>query len=71
VDLLHALPAVARVELVGLTLDDVEGGTRLTVVEVSLAALARGDATLAPAGTPSPWTPRMAALTSCLAGACS
>jgi uncharacterized protein YndB with AHSA1/START domain len=55
--------------LVELTLDDVEGGTRLTVLEVSLAAVRRGDATLAPASAPSAWTPRMAKLAACFVGA--
>jgi uncharacterized protein YndB with AHSA1/START domain len=55
--------------LVELTLDDVEDGTRVTVVEVRTAALRAGDARLAPAGTPSPWAPRMAALTACFATA--
>lgn len=55
--------------LVELTLDDVEGGTRLTVVEVPLAAVQRGDATLAPASAPSAWTPRMAKLAACFVGA--
>jgi uncharacterized protein YndB with AHSA1/START domain len=53
--------------LVELTLDEVEGGTRVSVVEVQLTALRDGDATLAPAGTPSAWTPRMAALSACCA----
>lgn len=53
--------------LVELTLDEVEGGTRVSVVEVQLTALRAGDATLAPAGTPSAWTPRMAALSACCA----
>jgi uncharacterized protein YndB with AHSA1/START domain len=53
--------------LVELTLDEVEGGTRVSVVEVQCSALRRGDATLAPAGVPSPWTPRMAALSACCA----
>lgn len=53
--------------LVELTLDEVEGGTRVSVVEVALTALRAGDAVLAPAGTPTPWTPRMAALSACCA----
>ena len=53
--------------LVELTLDDVAGGTRVSVLEVRLDALRRGDVPLAPAAAPAPWEPRMAAL-SALAG---
>lgn len=48
--------------LVELTLDDVEGGTRVSVVEVRTSVLRTGEVPLAPAGAPSAWTPRMAAL---------
>jgi uncharacterized protein YndB with AHSA1/START domain len=51
--------------LVELTLDDVEGGTRVSVVEVRLDRLRDGDAELAPAGTPTAWTQRMGALSAC------
>lgn len=51
--------------LVELTLDDVEGGTRVSVVEVRTRVLRTGDVPLVPAGTPSAWTPRMAALSAC------
>lgn len=51
--------------LVELTLDDVEGGTRVSVVEVRIDVLAGGDVPLAPAGVPSAWTQRMGALSAC------
>jgi len=51
--------------LVELTLDDVEGGTRVSVVEVRIDVLAGGDVPLAPAGVPSAWTQRMGALAAC------
>lgn len=51
--------------LVELTLDDVEGGTRVSVVEVRTSVLRTGDVPLTPAGTPSAWTQRMAALSAC------
>lgn len=52
--------------LVELTLDDVEGGTRVSVVEVRIDVLAGGgDLPLAPAGVPSAWTQRMGALFAC------
>ncbi|MDW5593371.1 SRPBCC domain-containing protein [Conexibacter stalactiti] len=51
--------------LVELTLDDVEGGTRVSVVEVRTDALRSGDAELTPAGTPTAWTQRMGALAAC------
>lgn len=51
--------------LVELTLDDVEGGTRVSVVEVRTRVLRTGDVPLAPAGTPTAWTQRMAALSAC------
>ncbi len=52
--------------LVELTLDDVEGGTRVSVVEVRIDVLAGdGDLPLAPAGVPSAWTQRMGALSAC------
>lgn len=53
--------------LVELTLDDVEGGTRVSVFEVRTEVLRTGDVPLQPAGTPSAWTPRMAALSACSA----
>ena len=53
--------------LVELTLDDVEGGTRVTVFEVRTRVLAGGDVPLQPAGAPSAWTQRMAALSACSA----
>ncbi|ADB54243.1 SRPBCC family protein [Conexibacter woesei] len=51
--------------LVELTLDDVEGGTRVSVVEVRTRVLRAGDVPLAPAGAPTAWTQRMAALSAC------
>lgn len=51
--------------LVELTLDDVEGGTRVSVVEVRTSVLRSGEPMLAPAGTPSAWTQRMGALAAC------
>ncbi len=52
--------------LVELTLDDVEGGTRVSVVEVRTDVLTGGgDLPLAPAGVPSAWTQRMGALSAC------
>lgn len=51
--------------LVELTLDDVEGGTRVSVVEVRIDVLAGGEVPLAPAGVPSAWTQRMGALSAC------
>ena len=51
--------------LVELTLDDVEGGTRVSVVEVQTSSLRTGDAPLTPAGTPTAWTQRMGALAAC------
>lgn len=51
--------------LVELTLDEVEGGTRVSVFEVRTSVLRTGDAPLQPAGVPSAWTPRMAALSAC------
>lgn len=53
--------------LVELTLDEVEGGTRVSVFEVRTSVLRTGDAPLQPAGVPSAWTPRMAALSACCA----
>ena len=53
--------------LVELVLDDVEGGTRVSVFEVRTSVLRTGDAPLQPAGAPSAWTPRMAALAACCA----
>lgn len=53
--------------LVELTLDEVEGGTRVSVFEVRTSVLRTGDAPLQPAGAPSAWTPRMAALAACCA----
>jgi uncharacterized protein YndB with AHSA1/START domain len=53
--------------LVELTLDDVEGGTRVSVYEVRTSVLRTGDAPLQPAGAPSAWTQRMAALSACSA----
>jgi uncharacterized protein YndB with AHSA1/START domain len=55
--------------LVELTLDDVEGGTRVSVVEVRTSVLRGGEPVLAPAGTPSAWTLRMGALSACCVGA--
>jgi uncharacterized protein YndB with AHSA1/START domain len=57
--------------LVELTLDDVDGGTRVTVVEVPTAVLRARTATLAPAAAPTPWTPRMSALSAHAALACA
>ncbi|MBB4661158.1 SRPBCC family protein [Conexibacter arvalis] len=53
--------------LVELTLDEVEGGTRVSVFEVRTRVLEQGDVPLQPAGVPSAWTPRMAALSACAA----
>ncbi|HEY4278113.1 MAG TPA: SRPBCC domain-containing protein [Conexibacter sp.] len=53
--------------LVELTLDDVEGGTRVSVFEVRTRELRTGDAPLAPVGTPTAWTQRMTALSACSA----
>ncbi len=55
--------------LVELTLDEVEEGTRVTVVEVRTAALRDSSARVAPAAASaaSPWAPRMAALCACFA----
>jgi uncharacterized protein YndB with AHSA1/START domain len=57
----------AEESLVELTLDDVEGGTRVSVFEVRTRDLRSGDAGLQPAGVPSAWTQRMAALSACSA----
>jgi uncharacterized protein YndB with AHSA1/START domain len=46
--------------LVELTLDDVEDGTRVTVLEAPVEAIADGSARLVP--TASVWGPRMSAL---------
>jgi uncharacterized protein YndB with AHSA1/START domain len=48
--------------LVEFTLDDVEDGTRVTVLEAPVEAIADGSARLAP--TASAWGPRMSALAS-------
>lgn len=57
----------AEESLVELTLDDVEGGTRVSVFEVRTRDLRSGDAGLQPAGAPTAWTQRMAALSACSA----
>ncbi|MDO8211562.1 SRPBCC domain-containing protein [Conexibacter sp. CPCC 206217] len=51
--------------VVELTLDDVEGGTRVSVFEARSDALEQGDAAMTPAGTPTAWTQRMGALAAC------
>lgn len=48
--------------LVELVLDDVEGGTRVAVFEVRIDLLRTGEVPLRPAGGPTAWAPRMAAL---------
>jgi uncharacterized protein YndB with AHSA1/START domain len=53
--------------IVEITLDDVEGGTRVSVFEVRTDVLRTGDAPLAPLGTPTAWTQRMGALAACSA----
>lgn len=53
--------------LVEICLDDVEGGTRVSVFEVRTRVLEGGDVPLQPAGIPSAWTHRMAALSACAA----
>lgn len=53
--------------LVEICLDDVEGGTRVSVFEVRTRVLEGGDVPLQPAGAPTAWTPRMAALSACAA----
>lgn len=51
--------------IVELTLDDVEGGTRVSVFEARTDVLDQGDAALTPVGTPTAWTQRMGALAAC------
>lgn len=55
--------------LVELTLDDVDGGTRISVVEVRTDLLRGGGAELAPASAPTAWAGRVTALAANATGA--